>query len=178
MSVARQLSLDVLAQLSGAREAGVYRYLLWRAWAEGDRVAFVLLNPSTATETEEDPTIRRCRGFARTWGFSGFEVVNLFALRSTKPAAIYEHADPVGPVNDLMIADAVQRCARVVCAWGNGGRAKPAPLLLVRAKAVIEELFAGGLKPWCFRLTDAGQPEHPLYQPTTRELVRLSTEDS
>lgn len=169
---ARQLSLDVLAQLTGQVEAGRYRYLLWRAWGPGKRVLFVLLSPSTATDTKDDPTIRRCRAFARAWCFDGFDLVNIFALRSTNPKVLYEHPDPIGPLNDQVIADAAQRCAFVMCAWGNHGR------LLGRGVAVVRLLCEAGARPRCFRLTKAGQPEHPLYQPGTREPVPLPMEDS
>jgi hypothetical protein len=167
---ARQLSLDPLALGSGQVEPGVYRYLLWRAWGAGARVLFIMLNPSTATATEDDPTIRRCVGFARAWGFEGLEVANIFALRSTDPAALYAHADPIGPLNDATIADAARRAGRVVCAWGNHGR------LMNRGLRVLAALLIAGVQPWCFRLTKSGQPEHPLYQPYKRELVRLPAE--
>src|SRR4028119_2392792 len=79
-----------------------YRYALWRTWdAARPPVAFVLLNPSTADARRDDPTIRRCANFARTWGFGGLEVVNLFAFRATHPTDLKCAADPVGPQNDV-----------------------------------------------------------------------------
>jgi hypothetical protein len=154
----RQLAFDPLALGSGQVEAGVYRYLLWRAWAPGRRALFIMLNPSTATATEDDPTIRRCIGFARAWGFDGLEVANLFALRSTDPTALYAHADPVGPLNDTTIADAAKRAGRVVCAWGAHGK------LMARGAAVLCALWDAGIVPMVLGLTAGlAQPRHPLY---------------
>lgn len=102
--------------------AGRYRYSLRRRWdAAGARVAFVLLNPSTADGRRDDPTIRRCIGFAREWGFGGLEVVNLFACRSTHPGGLRSAQDPVGPENDRFLAAAWDRADRVIVAWGNHG---------------------------------------------------------
>ncbi len=79
---------------------GVYRYRLWRTWdASKPTLAFLMLNPSTADATEDDPTIRRCLGFAKEWGYGSLVVVNLFALRSPNPDALRENDDPVGPEN-------------------------------------------------------------------------------
>src|SRR5688572_12557148 len=95
---------------SGARfsECGTYRYVLWRQWNEvnGD-VAFVGLNPSTADDEKDDPTIRRCIGFAKRWGYGGVVMLNLFAYRATRPDAMWAarvaDADIVGPQNDAHI---------------------------------------------------------------------------
>ncbi|MGF6870951.1 DUF1643 domain-containing protein [Paraburkholderia sp. MM5477-R1] len=85
-------------------ECGGYRYILTRA-ADSmcpmkTAAVFVMLNPSTADEEQDDPTIRRCRGFARLWDCNGISVANLYALRSTDPAGLWVHPDPVGPDND------------------------------------------------------------------------------
>lgn len=132
----------------------VYRYTLGRRWdAEKPQIAFIMLNPSTATETVSDPTIRRCIGFAKTWGFGALEVGNLFALRSTDPEALYGHSDPIGPENDSAILGIVSRSDKVVVAWGNHGKFKG------RDKQVL------GLipHPVALKITASGQPIHPLY---------------
>ena len=77
-----------------------------------------MLNPSTADAERDDPTIRRCIGFSRAWGFGGAEMVNLFALRSTDPGRLREAADPVGPGNVAHIADAARGATQVIAAWG------------------------------------------------------------
>ena len=96
-----------------------YRYRLWREWgASPRRVTFIMLNPSTADERVLDPTIRRCIGFAKAWGFDGVDVVNLFAWRSTDPAALARVADPIGPDNDETIAASLRQSALAVAACG------------------------------------------------------------
>jgi len=138
---------------------GRYRYTLYRQWREGTgRCVFVLLNPSTADEQQDDPTIRRCIGYARRWGFAELVVVNLFAWRSTDPTVLAILDDPVGPDNDKWIDDSIRMADRVVVGWGNRGK------LRGRGRAVLDRLQATLKFPVCFRLTDEGQPVHPLYQ--------------
>lgn len=137
----------------GAHIEGHYRYRLWRRWEEGPEVVFVLLNPSTADGAVDDPTLRRCIGFARRWGMGGLQVVNLFALRATDPRALREAGDPVGPLNDQVLHEVAGNAARVVYGWGNHG------VLFGRGEAVWRSLGSGQ----CFGLTAVGQPRHPLY---------------
>lgn len=138
-----------------------YRYALTRRWNQSWPVAvFVMLNPSTANAFVEDPTVRRCLSFARSWGAGGLVVLNAFALRSTDPKALYSHADPVGPANDDVIAETLtgaEPVGPVVVAWGQHGA------LRGRGEQVLKLLRAYGVKPLCLGLTKAGQPRHPLY---------------
>ncbi|WP_199198953.1 DUF1643 domain-containing protein [Amycolatopsis sp. CA-128772] len=97
---------------------GNYRYLLTRTWAPGPLVMFVMLNPSTADAVTDDPTMRRVERFARSWGFGGLAVVNLFALRATDPAVVESHPDPVGPDTDVFLAATARQADRCVAAWG------------------------------------------------------------
>ena len=102
--------------------SGRYRFRLTRCWNPGAPVvAFVMLNPSTADARRLDPTVRRCVGFARTWGFGGLEVVNLFALRATHPPDLFADPEPVGRGNDRAVVDAAVRADLVVVAWGDRG---------------------------------------------------------
>lgn len=137
-----------------------YRYALGRTWGEGPAVAFVMLNPSTADAFKVDPTVRRCLGFARAWGFETLIVLNLFALRSTDPKALYSAEpgfDPVGPLNDLTL-DAVPPETRIVAAWGVHGA------LDGRGQIVHERLVAAGHDVQCLgKRTREGHPRHPLY---------------
>ena len=120
-----------------------------------------MLNPSTADERVLDPTIRRCMGFARAWGFGGIDVVNLFAWRSTDPAALARVADPIGPDNDETIADALRQAALAVAAWGCD------PMTRTRSVA-IKGLAARVRVPlWCLGVTKNGHPRHPLYVAAT-----------
>ncbi len=131
---------------------GLYRYRLRRAWGVDNWVNFIMLNPSTADADQDDPTIRRCIGFARRWGYDGLIVTNLYAYRATKPKVLRTVADPVGPDNDThLLACSLDR--PVVAAWG--ANADPA-----RVAAVLE-LLPGDI--YTLGLTKDGQPRHPLY---------------
>src|SRR6266480_3666997 len=134
-----------------------YRYSLWRAWSTyHPRIAFVLLNPSTADEERNDPTIRRCMGFARAWNYGSMEVVNLFAYRATNARELLKVDDPVGEENNYYLIQAVERCSSVVVGWGTKGT------LLARDRQVLS-LFAGLKDAYCLGITQDGQPRHPLY---------------
>jgi hypothetical protein len=141
---------------------GRYRYTLERTWdavqCPVDRLIFVMLNPSTADADQDDPTIRRCIGFARAWGYSGLVVLNLFALRSTNPALLKHADDPVGPQNDQVLAEYFASEARIVVAWGAHGQVNE------RSKAVRLLLNQHHrFNTWCLGRTAAGEPKHPLY---------------
>lgn len=140
---------------------GLYRYRLTRDW-DGDkpRLGFIMLNPSTADHREDDPTIRRCMGFARRDGFGGIEVVNLFAFRATKPQVMRAAADPVGPENDDYIRALLGRGHPVIAAWGANGdyRGRDQAVLRLARETNRADLRHLGL-------TAKGQPMHPLYRP-------------
>ena len=136
---------------------GAYRYSLWREWDSlGPAVAFVMLNPSTADTANDDPTIRRCASFARSWGYGSLEVVNLFAYRASEPKRLRQTPDPIGPANDGYLLDAASRAHTLIVGWGvHGG-------LLDRGREVLG-LLAGKCDVYCLGVTQAGQPRHPLY---------------
>ncbi len=135
-----------------------YRYLLTRTWnPQGRRALFVMLNPSTATEAQNDPTVERCERRARAMGFGAFRVTNIFAWRGTDPAGLYRTADPVGPDNDSAIADSAGWADFVLCAWGTHGAH------LGRGAAVGRLLAATGQPLHVLGLTKDGHPRHPLY---------------
>lgn len=122
------------------------------------RCLFVMLNPSTATDTVDDPTIRRCSRFAASWGFDRLMVVNLFSLRSTDPRALYVDETAEGDPENLTTILTVARDAHlIVCAWGAHGS------LRGRAEAVARELRAAGRQLHVLKLTKDGRPGHPLY---------------
>lgn len=135
-----------------------YRYRLWRTWdTRRPRLAFCMLNPSTADETTNDPTVERCQRRAQQLGYGGLIVVNAFALRSTDPKGLRKVEDPVGgPENDDAIRWAAEQ-ATLVVAWGSHGG------YLGRDRAVADLLLAMGCSPLCLGTTKAGQPRHPLY---------------
>lgn len=137
-----------------------YRYTLTRGpWLGEGTVLFVMLNPSTADETQDDPTIRRCIRFAQSWGFAALTVVNLYGLRSTDPRGLWRcDGHPVAPAfeNDLAIAIAAHGANLTVCAWG----ADPGPLP-DRPRQVVDLLSPGRIV--ALGLTKDGHPRHPLY---------------
>ncbi|HEY0213832.1 MAG TPA: DUF1643 domain-containing protein [Paenirhodobacter sp.] len=150
-----------------------YRYLLTRVWdPAGARALFVMLNPSTATEVQNDPTVERCERRARTLGFGAFRVTNIFAWRATDPREMRAQPDPVGPENDHAILDSVSWAAgpqsRIVCAWGAHGAH------LDRGVAVEHLLRATGRDLFHLGLTKAGAPKHPLYIGYDRQPERWS----
>lgn len=135
-----------------------YRYLLTRAWApDQGQVLFVMLNPSTATEMQNDPTVERCERRARALGFGAFRVCNIFAWRETDPAKMRKVADPVGPGNDAAITESCDWADRLVCAWGTHGA------YLDRGPAVERLMRATGHPLYHLGLTKGGHPKHPLY---------------
>ena len=140
---------------------GRYRYRLERdlgALAGGlGACAFIMLNPSTADATTDDPTIRRCIGYARAWGFVRLIVGNAYAWRSTDPAGLWTAGPgPVGPDNDQHLEQIARDAELVVCAWG--ANIKPD-----RAAAARQAIERAGRQPHALAFTAAGQPRHPLY---------------
>jgi hypothetical protein len=136
---------------------GRYRYTLSRVSNEGSgRVCWVMLNPSTADHEQDDPTIRRVKGFTARLGFRELVVVNLFAWRATDPADMLRAADPIGPRNDQEILRAAEGSEIVIAAWGPHGarhhRDREVALMLARA----------GVSLACLGTTKAGHPRHPL----------------
>lgn len=146
-------------------ECGTYRYRLTRG--DEPRLAFVMLNPSTADAEVDDPTIRRCLGFAKREGFPGIEVVNLYAFRATKPSALLAADDPIGPDNWQHIEELAQRRGKVVCAWGAGAPNER------HVRTVIAWLQDGGSDLLCLGFTASGAPRHPLYVRADAPLVQF-----
>lgn len=139
-----------------------YRYHLQRTWeATGPRICFIMLNPSTADALEDDATIRVCKGRATHMGYTGIDVVNLFALRSTNPANLYRGSWIISEGgapdrNDEFIERYARAAPLVICAWGKHGA------LLDRGTIVLRCLRRWGIKPMALRLNKDGSPAHPL----------------
>lgn len=163
-------------------KCGRFRYVLWRAWGEQEgggfpaRAAnFIMLNPSTADATADDPTIRRCVGFARSWGMDGLFVTNLYPLRATDPSELWKAEDRLGeflpragePVNEQAILAYASISQVVVCAWGS--HAKPD-----RAARVLTILANVKIRTHCLGLTKDGHPRHPLYLGRNTKLREFS----
>ncbi len=135
-----------------------YRYALTRIWQpEGRKVLFVMLNPSTATEMQNDPTVERCERRSRALGYGAFRVCNIFAWRATDPRNMRAQEDPVGPQNDQVIAEGCDWADDIVCAWGTHGAHRD------RGPEVETLMRATGLPLAHLGLSKAGHPKHPLY---------------
>jgi hypothetical protein len=142
-----------------------YRYILWRTAPPDDFYAmFIGVNPSTADEVSDDPTIRKCRHFTKAWGFDSLCMVNLFAYRSTDPSVLRTTADEIiGPENDEWIKKAAQGAAVIVAAWGNNGNLSDRD---VAVRALLKDFNVQ-----CLGTTRDGSPKHPLYLKNSTELV-------
>ena len=143
-----------------------YRYVLGREWkADLPGVLFIALNPSTADAEHDDPTVRRCIGFAKAWGFGKLAIANLFALRSTDPSRLLCDHDPIGPENDRWLIELAGQFPLTVAAWGAHNSVRD------RAANVLEML----LNVHHLGLTNAGHPKHPLYLPRTTRPTRFES---
>jgi hypothetical protein len=115
--------------------------------------------------------VRRCRGFTKLWDCNGLAVANVYALRSTNPAALWAHHDPVGPDNDNYLWIVARERGAVVCAWGSN--AKPQ-----RAARVASILIDAGARLWCLGTTKDGSPRHPLYVRADQPLIRWTPQSA
>lgn len=130
-----------------------YRYEWWSRWSAGPYCLFIGLNPSTADEHQDDPTVKRCIDFAKRWGYGAVCMVNLFAWRATDPEEMKKQSDPVGPDNDTTLARLAKDAGIVIAAWGTQGAHRG------RGREVLSML--PGLH--ALSLNQDGSPGHPLY---------------
>jgi len=151
------------AKLSVCRK---YRYSLWRIWDQSkSHVMFIGLNPSTADERADDPTLIRCMNYASSWGYGGVYMANLFAIRATDPKVMLAADDPIGRDNDRWLVDLSQKAGLVVAAWGNSGSFMGRSN---EAKQLLSNLH-------CLKMNKSGEPVHPLYQKTSLQPVLMVT---
>jgi hypothetical protein len=156
------LVLHKSAELSACRN---YRYALWRSWDDSKpRVMFIGLNPSTADEAQDDPTLRRCMNYAQTWGYGSVCITNLFAFRATEPNDMKNAKNPIGPDNDKWLKKLVGESSLIVAAWGNDGS------FLNRSTQVRK--FLPPLH--CLKCNKSGEPAHPLYQKANLSPIALA----
>ena len=128
-----------------------YRYQLSRIWdEEKPKILFIMLNPSTADADVDDPTIRRVVNFAKSWGYGGVFVGNLYAFRSTDPKGLRHTDDPIGEDNIQHIQNLLGLVEKVIYAWGNNQREPDWLCDLVDS-------------PYCIDVSKKGIPKHPLY---------------
>ena len=148
-----------------------YRYTLWREFdpllsIDSGYVMFIGLNPSTATDEVNDPTIRRCVGFAKAWGYGALCMTNLFAYRATNPRVMQAQTDPIGAENDHWLRQCAKEAAVIVAAWGSKGAHRG------RGLSVACLLLEYPLM--CLGLTKEHFPRHPLYAKSNLVPVRYS----
>lgn len=149
---------------------GNYRYDLWRRWDmfNNSRVVFIGLNPSTADARQDDPTIRRCIGFAKRFGYGGLVMLNLFAFRATFPADMMKVPDPTGGrLHDFHLIRYAEEKHAVIAAWGSHGG------YLNRDRDVLK-IFP---EVYCLGTTKDGFPKHPLYLRGDSELIEYSKKE-
>ena len=156
--ITRTFQKDDAASSAIYSDCETYRYDLNRVWdAAKGSVLFVMLNPSTADERRNDPTVERCERRARSMGYGSLWVVNIFAYRATDPRDMRRAEDPVGPGNDAAILEGLAWADRVICAWGTHGEHRG------RGPEVAALLRATGRELLHLGLSKAGHPKHPLY---------------
>ena len=143
-------------------DCGAYRYILTRGECLNPLV-FIMLNPSTADHLEDDPTIRRCIGFAEGNGFDGIVVLNLYALRSTKPENLWKSDSPVGDLNDFYIKSV--KSNEVVCAWGRNAKKD-------RVDHVLAILKESNISACCLGANKDNSPKHPLYLSKKSKIIK------
>lgn len=150
-------------------DCGRHRYSLTRSWRHGAAsrwVLFIMLNPSTADASEDDPTIRRCISFAELWGFDGLAVVNMYSFRATDPRELWTPGCELnGPLADDFVGAMLLVCADVVCAWGKTGPRADRP------KEIYNMIRRYNRTPTALRINKDGNPGHPLYIPKSVERV-------
>ena len=143
-----------------------WRYALWRIWDEEQGIVlWIGLNPSTADEKKNDPTVRRCMGFARAWGYGGIFMLNLFAFRATDPQMMKAAEDPVGPDNYRTIQEYHEIAGLTVAAWGVHGVFMDQDAAVCRLERIGPHAKTRHLWDdcWCLGTTQDGHPRHPLY---------------
>lgn len=149
-------------------DCGKYRYSLYRFWDNTKKACmFIMLNPSTADDKEDDPTIQKCIRFAKSLGYGSLYVTNLFAYRATDKSVIKKVTNPIGIDNDKYILELAKKADKIIGAWGNSGK------YLNRSNHVKKLLKDNSFKLFCLHITKKGEPSHPLYLKNNLKLIQL-----
>lgn len=158
----------MISQFSGAvfDHTNRYRFLLWRLWDERPRVLFVGLNPSTANELSDDPTVRRLMRFAESWDYGGFYLCNVFGYCTAYPEELFS-SQALHKANKPAILMANSLTVASVAMWGDGIEK------VENGRSIAEHIKELVAPSFCFGLTQKGNPKHPLYLPNDAELVEL-----
>ena len=154
--------IDFGAKFSKCRK---YRYTLWRTWdTSKPKIMFLGLNPSTADETNNDPTVTRCINYANSWGYGGMFMMNIFAFRTTYPVELKKTSNPIGKDNNRWIKKVSLSVDKSIGAWGNDG------MFLHRStdiKKIVKNLY-------CLKINSSGEPSHPLYLKATLKPIKYN----
>jgi len=151
------------AKLSSCRN---YRFALWRTWDDSKPFAMIIgLNPSTADEVEDDPTLTRCINLSKSWGYGGVCMTNLFAYRATTPSDMKSQSDPIGANNDVWLAKLAKNAGIVVAAWGNDGS-------FLNRSSVVTNMLPN---LHYLKMNKSGEPAHPLYLKADLTPVAMGT---
>jgi len=151
------------AELSQCRK---YRYALWRIWDNSKPYAmFIGLNPSTANETQNDYTINCCISYARSWGYGGLCMGNLFAFRATYPRVMKSSTDPIGSDNDAWLIKLSKKAGIIVVVWGNDGSH------MGRSRSVVDMIP----NLMCLGINDTGEPTHPIRASIHAKPIKIGT---
>ena len=155
--IRRHVSPDGVVSEAVYSPCETYRYALTRRWAEGPGVLWIMLNPSTADERKNDPTIERCDRRSRAMGAGAYRIVNLFAYRATDPAALKRAEAPEGPRNARAVLGGCRWADRIICGWGVHGAHRGA------GDRWTARLIKQGFALQTLGQTKDGHPRHPLY---------------
>ncbi len=161
--------MNIGESMSGAvfnDESRRFRYALWRIWDKSkEALLFIGLNPSTANETKDDPTVIRMVNFAKEWGYGGLYVGNLFSIVSANPDVLFFDSSveqPNGP-NDYALKQMNKICSTVLVGWGEWGqnaKLRPAQVITLMGERVF-----------CLKVNKSGEPSHPLYLPASSKMM-------
>lgn len=155
--IRRAHTTDTTESYAYYSECERYRYALSRKWRDGESLAYIMLNPSKATEVQNDPTIERCQRRSVALGYGAMTILNLFAWRETDPAKLRRVEDPVGEENEAALRSACLSADTILCAWGvNGAHRGQGEIVEARLREMGKPLHTLGL-------TKQGYPRHPLY---------------
>lgn len=162
--ITRTFTKSDTASVAVYSDCELYRYSLTRVWEPANpRLMFVMLNPSTANEVQNDPTVERCERRARHLGFGAFRVTNIFAWRATDPREMKKATDPVGSMNDQILGEGANWADEIIAAWGVHGAH------MARGTVVKEHLKACPTPLFHLGLSKQGHPRHPLYLPYAQQ---------
>ncbi|QCE32441.1 DUF1643 domain-containing protein [Acetobacteraceae bacterium] len=154
------LNKDITSTAIYSGEGNCYRYTLTRIWdTEKPRILWIMMNPSVATETEDDRTVAKCQRLSRKWGYGSMNVGNSFAYRATDQKRLLEVSDPVGPENLQYLICMAKESDKVILAYGT----PQAKQLQAQGTKIAQALAKEGIALYALKISTKNRPYHPLY---------------